>query len=324
MRRRDLFAAGGALLMPTAARAQPAQLPPLVGVVRVNMGATDRFPAGFRRDMAQLGWEEGRTVRYRFLFAEQDAARVPGLYQQLLAEKPALLVSSGNPGTRSAQQAAHGLPIVGITDDWVGGGLVASMARPGGNTTGVSTMGRELDEKRLEILLAAVPGARRLGVLFDPDQEKSGEPSLPKVERAAAARGLAVAAAPLGVPDQLDPAFAALKASGVEAVCVLASPFLYALRGRLVDRLRAERWPAIHQWPDVVEQGGLLAYGPSFEEVYRHAAVLVSKVLRGVRPADLPIEQPTVFTLAVNPRAAREIGLQLPADMMQRADLVVD
>jgi putative ABC transport system substrate-binding protein len=321
MHRRRLLLAAAPLLLPLRARADA---PPLVGIVRVNAASGDRFEPAFRRDMAQLGWQEERTVRYRFLFAEQEVDRIPGLYRQLLAEKPALLLSSGNPGTRAAQRATHELPIVGIADDWLGGGLVPSMARPGGNLTGVSTMGRELDEKRLEILLAAVPQARRLGVLADPAMEKTGEPSLPKVTRAAMARGLAVTAAAIAAPEQIDAAFATLKEAGVEAVCVLASPLLYALHGRVIERLTAARWPAIHQWPDVVEHGGLLAYGPTFDTVYGHAAMQVNRILRGARPAELPIEQPSTYTLALNRGVARAIGTDLSRDLLLRADVVVD
>ncbi len=324
MKRRQ-FIAGATIVLPTAARTLSARAqgqPPLVGVIRVNAPSAETFIGGFRRDMMRLGFEEVKTYRTRLLFAAGDSARLPALAVEQVNAGAQLLVVFGNPGVAAAQKATREIPIVAMADDLVGAGLVASMARPGGNTTGVSIMGFELDAKRLEVLHELVPQARRIAVFVDPTLR--GDGGSVNLDEPARKLGLqTVVLRAQGAPD-LQPALTALRSANVEAVQFLASPFLNAQRAWFVQRLRELKIPAMYEWPETVEEGGLISYAPRLSLCYRYLAVQVGKILKGARPADLPIEQPQSFVLAVNTGAARAIGLQIPAALLLRADIIVD
>jgi ABC-type uncharacterized transport system substrate-binding protein len=207
-----------------------------------------------------------------------------------------------------------------MTDDMVGSGLASSLARPGGNTTGVSILASELDVKRLEVLHEFVPQARRIAVLADPTTIST------RAQLASAARDLDIEPVWFEArsPQELSRTLDALAAARVEAVNVLASPLLNLWRPQIIDRMRDARLPAIYQWPESAEDGGLLAYGPRNLLCYRHVVSLVDKVLRGAKPADLPIEQPTKFELAVNLKTAGAIGMMIPPTLLLRADEVIE
>jgi putative tryptophan/tyrosine transport system substrate-binding protein len=207
-----------------------------------------------------------------------------------------------------------------MTDDMVGSGLVASLARPGGNTTGVSILASELDVKRLEVLHEFVPQARRIAILADTTTIST------RAQLASAARDLHVEPVwfEAGSPEELSRALDALTAAKVDAVNVLASPLLNFWRLQIIDWMRDARLAAVYQWPESVEDGGLLAYGPRNLLCYRHVVSLVDKVLRGAKPADLPIEQPTKFELAVNLKTAGAIGMTIPPTLLLRADEVIE
>ena len=228
----------------------------------------------------------------------------------------------GNPGVAAAQAATRDVPIVAMADDLVAVGLVPSMARPGGNTTGLSIMGHELDVKRLEVLHEIAPQALRVGVVMDDNSALKGE--VAKLEQAAAKLGLEPTIVHASRREQIAPAMASLAAARVESVQFLASPFLNGARATFIDQILTMKVPAMYEWPETVEEGGLVSYAPRISLCYRHVAVLVSKVLRGAKPADLPIEQPATFTLAVNTGTAHAIGLTLPEAIILRADMVVD
>jgi len=280
---------GGAAAWPLAARAQQGRLP-VVGVLRANRkDVLETFAEPFRRYMKAIGWEEGRNVRFLFVWTEGLSERAPALAGELVAQNVDLIVTFGDPATRAAQQATSAIPIVAMTDDMVGSGLAASLARPGGNTTGVSILASELDVKRLEVLHEFVPQARRVAVLADSTTVST------RAQLASAARDLDLELVwfEAGSPEELSRAVDALTAAKVEAVNVLASPLLNLWRVQIIDRMRDVRLPAVYQWPESAEDGGLLAYGPRNLLCYRHVVSLVDKVLRGAKPADLPIEQPT-------------------------------
>jgi putative ABC transport system substrate-binding protein len=317
MKRRSFLAAA---LLPAAAAAQPP--PPLVGVLRVGSRADEQFGPVFGRDMARLGWEDGKTYRTQTVFADGEAARLPALAGALVKDGARVIVAFGNAGVAAAQKATRDIPIVGMADDLAGAGLVSSMARPGGNTTGVSIMGYELDVKRLEVLHEIVPQARKIGVVVDQTTGITGV--VGRIEEAAAKLGLTLAVVHAGQREQIAPALARLTSAKVEAVDVLASAFLNFQRATFIEQFRALKLPAMYEWPESVEDGGLASYGPRISLCFRHVAVLTSKVLRGAKPADLPIEQPTTFVLAINAGAAHAIGLTLPEAMLLRADAVVD
>jgi putative ABC transport system substrate-binding protein len=317
MKRRSLLAAPA--LLPVLAHAQQ---PPLVGIMRVNGPAAELFAPAFRREMGRLGFEEGKNYRTQVLFADGDNSRLPALAADLVKSGAGIIVPFGHTGTEAAQAATKEIPIVAMADDLVAWKLVASMARPGGNTTGVSILAHELDGKRTEVLHELVPRARRLAVMFDEGFMVSG--ALDEVLDGARKLGLSPVAVAMSTPGAYEPAVSKLESENVEAVQFLASPLLNALHGRFMNDMARLKLPALYEWPETVEEGGLVAYGPRVSLVYRQVAVQVAKVLKGAKPADLPIEQPTTFVLAINARAARTIGLQLPEAMLLRADVVVD
>ncbi len=316
--RRALLAAPA--FLPALAQGQSGQ--PLIGILRVGFAGDDLFPGIFKRDMARLGYEEGRNYRVKLDFADGDPKRLPALATGLVEAGAQLLVAFSVAGVAAAQAASKTVPIVAMADDLVATGQVASFARPGGNTTGVSIMGRQLDAKRLEVLHELVPGARKVGIVGDSSLTVHRE--LGNLQAAARGIGLTLEVVHMQTPEQVSPGLERLSAAGVEAVQFLAAPFLQSMRFRFMTEMTKRKLPAMYEWPETVEEGGLSSYGPRLALCYRHVAVLASRVLKGAKPSDLPIEQPTTFTLALNVGAARKIGVVLPEAMLLRADLLVD
>jgi len=291
VKRRELITllGGAAAAWPLAARAQQGRVS-LIGVLRPNRPhVLEIFAEPFRRYMKAIRWEEGLNIRFLFVWAEGRSERAPALASELVAQNVDLIIAFGDPAIHAVQRATQSIPIIAMTDDMIGSGLAASMARPGGNTTGVSILASELDVKRLEILHEFVPQARRIAVLIDTTRI-STRPQL-----SSAARDLRVELVPFEAqnPDEVSRALDAIAAAKVEAVNVLASPLLNSSRLQIIDRMHTAHLPAIYQWPESAEDGGLLAYGPRTLLCYRHVVSLVDKVLRGANPADLPIEQPS-------------------------------
>ena len=320
MKRREFITLlGGATAWPLAARAQQGRLP-VVGVLRPSAKDAEPFAEPFRRYMKAIGWEEGRNIRFLFAWMEGRNERAPLLAGDFVAQNVDLIVTFGDPAIRAAQRATQSIPIVGMTDDMVGSGLVASLARPGGNTTGVSILAPELNVKRLEFLHEFVPQARRIAVLADPSTISTN------AQLTSAARDLGVELVLFEVqnPAQIGGPLDAIAATKVEAVNVLASPQLYGARYLIIERLRNARLPAIYQFSEAAEEGGLLSYGPRLLLCFRHVVSLVDKVLRGAKPADLPIEQPTKFELVVNLKTASAIDMTIPATLLLRADAVIE
>jgi putative ABC transport system substrate-binding protein len=318
-RRAFITLLGGAASWPLAARGQQGRVP-VVGVLRPTPKDTDQFVEPFRRYMRAIGWEDGRNVRFLFVWAEGQNERAPALAEELVAQNVDLIITFGDPAIRAAQRATQAIPIVGMTDDMVGSGLAASMARPGGNTTGVSILAPELDVKRLEILHEFVPQARRIAVLADPSTIST------RAQLTSAARDLGVELVVFEAqnPAEIDGPLNAIAVARVEAVNVLASPQLNAARHVIIERTRNARLPAIYQFPETAEEGGLLSYGPRVLLCFRHVVSIVDKVLRGTKPADLPIEQPSKFELVVNLKTAIAIGMTIPPTLLLRADQVIE
>jgi putative ABC transport system substrate-binding protein len=322
LNRRELIAllgGGTAAAWPLAARAQERLR--LVGILRINPKEVEIFVEPFRRDMKELGWEDGRNVRLEIVWAGGRNEEVPGLIRDLVARGADVLVTFGNLATSAAQRATETIPIVGMTDDMVAEGLAASMARPGGHTTGVSILGAQLDLKRLELLHEFVPQVRRIAVLKDPASSSANQYQL---EPAAARLDLNLVVFTARNAAEVGLALDGIATAGVGAVNVLASPMLFGARRLIIDRLRDARQPAIYQWPETADDGGLLGYGAPIESLYHRVAVLVDKILRGARPADLPIEQPTRVELVVNLRTAKEIGLAVSPLLLSLADRVIE
>ena len=266
----------------------------------------------------------------------QNLSVIPGgigLRNDQLAEWAAVLVKAapdaivGGPDLqlRALQSLTRTIPLIGMTEDMVGSGLVASLARPGGNITGISILSPELNGKRQDILIEAVPGVRRIAALADANV--TPQQHIDDLKIAAQAR--AVELLPFGVykPEEIVPAIEAAKAAGAQALNFLATPLFgggSSSAGVAVERAAALRLPAIHQWPETAEEGSLIAYGPRFTKMFRQRARLVVKVLRGAKPADLPVEQPTNFELVINLKTAKAIGHEVPAGLVLRADKVIE
>ena len=323
MKRREFITLLGGAAVASWSRVAGAQQDrlPLVGVLRPNpKDINETFAEPFAHYMKTVGWEEGRNIRFLFVWAEARSDRAPALARELVAQQADLIIPFGDPAIRAAQGATQTIPIVGMTDDMVGSGLAASLARPGGNTTGVSILASELDVKRLEILHEYVPQARRIAALADPTTIST------RTRLASAARdlGLELVWFEAQSSDETSRALAAIAAAKVEAVNVLASPILNSFRRLTIDQMRDARLPTIYQWPETVEEGGLLGYGPRNLLCYRHLVSLVDKVLRGAKPADLPIEQPSKFELVVNLKTANAIGMTISPTPLLRADNVME
>jgi putative ABC transport system substrate-binding protein len=323
MKRRDLIAmlAAGA-----AARWHPAgaqQGPgPLIGLLHLAPDdPTEHLIRAFRPYMKkEYGREDGRNLQLLVVSAEGGGDRLPTAANELVTRKVDLIIVFGDPSIRAAQQATATVPIVGMTDDMLGSGLVASLARPGGNTTGISILATELDVKRLELLHEAVPRTAPIGVLADLSTIST------RLPLEAAARRLGIELVVLGgrSPEDVVRSADQLTKAGVKAVNVLASPVLNTARLAIIERLNSAGLPAIYQWPETAEEGGLLGYGPRIVACYRQVAALVDKILKGAKPADLPIEQPTKFELVVNLETAKTIGLTVPPSLLARADQVIE
>jgi putative tryptophan/tyrosine transport system substrate-binding protein len=276
----------------------------------------------FFDEVRQQGFIEGQNlaVDRRGFDARYD--QFPALAAELVNAGPDAILCGGDAAIRAAQAASAKIPIVAITDDMVGAGLVRSLARPGGNTTGVSILAADLDGKRQEVLLEFLPAARRLAVLSDAQNNTPAQ--LQALLDAARARGVELSIHRVERNEDIGPAIDAAKAGGAAALNVLASPLLHGNRRAIIARTAELRLPAIYQWPDTAQEGGLLAYGPRFAEVFRQLARQLVKVLRGANPADLPVEQPTQFELAVNLRTAKAIGLEFSPELLVRADSVIE
>jgi putative ABC transport system substrate-binding protein len=312
-----------ALCAGAPAFAQDAASLPLVGVLRINTPDTiEPMATQFRADLAALGWVDGRAIRLEYRLAEGHVERFPELAQALVAENARVIVALGDPATRAAQQATHSIPIVAIADDLVASGLISSLARPGGNTTGVSILATELDAKKLEILKQIVPAARRFGVVSDPAN------TVPARMQALVARarklGIELQTVEVRGTGDIAPAFASFRAGDAEAIDILASPLLNGLRKELGRRLLDYRLPAICQFRGAVEAGCLASYGVRLTDAFAMTAALTDKMLRGAPPGDTPAEQPTRFELVISQSVARAIGVEIPAVILDGADEVIE
>jgi putative ABC transport system substrate-binding protein len=317
------------LFTPLAAEAQQADKIARIGFVGLNLAAGDpRFLEAFRQGLRDLGYVEGRNLLIEFRDAEGKPERFPALAAELVALKVDVVVASGGTlGAMAAKRATTTIPIVftGVGDP-VSEGLVNSLARPGGNVTGLSTYMPDLLGKSLQLLKEAVPGVSRVALLLKPD----AMPARAKEDRLKAA---GVAAHALGVklqvveargPEDFDRAFSDMIRARTDALAVLATPVFDNERRRLVELAARNRLPTVYSWRFYVEAGGLMSYGPDIVDLFRRAPSYVDRILKGARPGDLPVEQPTKFELIVNRKTARAIGLTIPPSVLARADQVIE
>jgi putative ABC transport system substrate-binding protein len=275
----------------------------------------------FRLALRQFGYVEGRNVAIELRYAERGVGQLPELAAELVRLKVNVITAFGDLAPRIAQQATGTIPIVAICDDIVGAGLVTSLSRPGGNVTGFTLLGPELSEKRLELLQQLVPGLSRVAALWDPT---TGKAQVTISERAAQYLNLKLQILEVRNRDDLAGAFRAARDGQATALAVFASPVLASLNREIVDLVAEHRLPAIYQWRESVEAGGLLSYGPVLSSMWRQSGIIVTRILRGEKPADLPVEQPAKFELVVNARTAQSLGLAIPPNMLVRADEVFE
>ena len=316
--------AGALLAAPLAAGAQQAGKVRRIGYLDMGSAARSRpYFEAFRQGLHDLGWVEGQNIAVDVRFADGKADQLPTLAAELVRLRVDVIVTSTTPATLAAKQATTTIPIViGFVADPVGSRIVASLARPGGNITGWTHLGVELRAKHLELLKEAVPAATRFGVLWNPANQVH-KPALKAIE--AAAQQLKVELYPVGVqdPKEFESTFSALIGKRVEALVVFPDGMFLAQTPLIIALAARSRLPAMYGVREYTEAGGLMAYGANLSDMHRLGATYVDKILRGAKPADLPVEQPTKFELVINLKTAKALGLTIPQSLLQRADEVI-
>ena len=311
----------GLLAAPFAAEAQRPAKVPKIGVLR-HGAPPDPLIEAFREGLRQLGYVDGQNIAIEYRWSEQGD-RLPDLAAELLRLKVDVIVAAGGAATRAAKKATSTIPIVMPNmSDPTGEGFVASLARPGGNVTGLSSITPELSGKRLELLKQAFPRLSRAAVIWGSETD-AGVTELEGIRQAARALDVQVQALEVRASDDLDKAFAAARTHRAGGLLTTSSSFLFANRTHLVVLAATSRLPAMYHQRAYVDAGGLMSYGPNFLDMYRRAATYVDKILKGAKPADLPVEQPMRFELVINLKTARALGLKFPQTILIRADQVI-
>jgi ABC-type uncharacterized transport system substrate-binding protein len=278
---------------------------------------------GFRQQLHALGYVEGKHIVIEARYAQGKLEHLPALAGELVSLSVDVILSSGPAVTRPAKEATKTIPIVmAQDDDPVGNGFVASLARPGGNITGLSSLAPEISGKRLELLKEIIPQLTRVAALGTSATPGTAQ-GLRETELAAGASKIQIQYQDIKRLDDIEPAFRAASQWRAEAVLILGGPVLNSDRARVVNLAVKNRLPATYNVPDFVEAGGLMNYGVSFVDLYRRAAVYVDKILKGAKPSDLPVEQPKKFEFIINLKAAKQIGLTIPPNVLVRADRVI-
>jgi putative tryptophan/tyrosine transport system substrate-binding protein len=320
-RREFIGLAGGAAAWPLAAYAQQSA-PPIFGILLVFSREGGRtFTDPLRAYMQALGYVEGRNIAFDVRYADGKVDRLPTLAAELVAQRPAVIATFGDATGLAAKAATAAVAIVSMSEDLVGAKLVTNMRRPEGNITGVSIMGTELDAKRLEILAELLPPRSTILLLADPTSHRESRPAL---NATAAALGFTLRESIVGSPDQIEQALREAQNTGVAGVNVLSSALLFALRGKIIKLAEELRLPTMYQWPETADEGGLITYGPSLRGAFRQVTILVDKILKGSKPGDIPVEQPTRFSLVINLKTANALGLTVPPLTLARADRVIE
>ncbi len=306
------------------AEAQQAKKIPRIGFLGVvSASAAARRIEAFRQGLRELGYVEGKNIVIEYRHAEGKLERLPALATELVRLKVDIIITRGPPATRSAKEATVTIPIVMAFDsDPVASGFVASLARPGGNITGLSSLSPEISGKQLELLKEIIPRLSRVAVLGTSTIPGNAQ-MLRETELAAGAFGVQLQYLDVQTPKEIETAFRAATKGRADAILLLNSPVLLAERTQVVDLAAKSRLPAIYPQSEYVEDGGLMIYGASITDLFRRAATYVDKILKGAKPADLPVEQPTKFELIISLKAAKQIGLTIPPNVLARADKVI-
>jgi putative tryptophan/tyrosine transport system substrate-binding protein len=309
----------GTMLAPFAAEAQQGTKVWRIGVLQLG-SPTESSTQVLRGALRDLGWVEGQNIVIDDRMAEGRLDRLPDLAAELVREKADVIVASGVAGARAAERATTTIPIVMLATDPLGAGLISSLARPGGNITGVATLESELGAKRLEHFKEAFPTVARVAALYDPTTSPT---VLKEMEDGAKQLKVRLQILEARAPAELDGAFKKASEWKATAVSILASPFFRSQRVRIAALALGHHFPTMVPHRAYVEAGGLISYGPDFRDLIRRASVFVDKILRGAKPADLPVEQATKFELVINLKTAKALGITIPHSLLLRADQVI-
>jgi putative tryptophan/tyrosine transport system substrate-binding protein len=325
MRRRELLLlVGGVMTTGRALRAQQKAMPVIGYLIGGSPGPVAPLVAAVRQGLSETGYVEGQNLAIEFRAAEGHYDRLPALAADLVGRKVDVILAGNDPAALAAKSATSTIPIVfASAGDPVQLGLVASFNRPGGNVTGVSGMLAELMPKRLELLSELVPQARVIALLVNPNNATS-DAMVRDVGQAARAMAREVQILKARNESEIDAAFATLSQSHVGALLVDADPYYYSRREQLVTLAALHSVPAIYQWREFSASGGLISYGASVVSVFHQTGIYVGQILNGVRPADLPVQQPTTFELVINLKTAKSLGLTIPPSILARADEVIE
>ena len=321
-RRQFISALGGATVAwPLVVRAQPAKKTPRIGVLWPNPPATFEF---LRQALSGFGYVDGQNISFEFRWAEGKLDQLPDLALELVRLRVDVILTLAPQATLAAKSATQTIPIVFVAmGDPVASGVVASLARPGGNLTGTTRMLPEMSVKHVELLKEVDPSLSKLAVLWNPTNS-SHEPALLAVNATARALSLQVRPFEVRAPTELDSTFAAIAAERADGVLFIADPIFFIHLRRMVDLVASNRLPAIANFVEFPKLGGLMGYAPSLPNEFQHAASQIDKILKGAKPADLPVEQPTKFELVINLKTAKALGLTVPQTLLATADEVIE
>ena len=325
MRRRTLAAGlGGLLALPAAVRAQPKATPVIGFLSAGSPGPSAPFVAALRQGLGETGHVEGQNLAIEYRWAEGRYDRLPALAADLVGRRVDLIAAASGPAAHAAKGANQTIPIVFVTGgDPVGEGLVASLARPAGNLTGVGLLVIELNPKRLELLRELVPTAKVIALLVNPDFPQT-EGVMRDVEEAARARGVQLHILKAASESEIDAAFAALVEQQAGALFVGPDTFFFSRREQFLALASRHAIPASYMWSNFVAAGGLISYGIDNVAVFREVGIYAGKILNGAKPADMPVQQPTKFSLVINLKTAKALGLTVPQSLLARADEVIE
>lgn len=320
-----VVALGIALLVPSVATAQPAAGVHRIGFLGNSTPALEANLVGpFREGLRELGYVEGKNIIIEYQWAEGNYARLPALIAELLARNVEVIVTAGTPASLAVKKATTSVPLVMVAvGDPVASGLVPSITRPGGNITGLTSIGDELDGKWLELLREVVPNLFRVAALINLGNA-SHKKAFEHLRAAGAAAQIKVLFLDVRTAEQLDGAFALAVKERSQALMVLADRVFLANRARIVEFAVQRRLPSVHAYRELVEEGGLMSFGPSYAGIHRRAAHYVDRILKGTKPGDLPVEGPMTFDLILNLKAAKALGLTMPPSVMLRTNQVIE
>jgi putative ABC transport system substrate-binding protein len=310
--------AGSLLAAPLAAEAQQPGKVYRLGVLSLGTASTP-YQQAFREGLRELGYVEGQNLLVEFRGADGREAKLTELAADVVRLKPDVILATGSAATAAARKATASIPIVAVTGDPVGSRFVSSLAHPGGNTTGLAILAPDMSTKWVELVKELVPRASRVAVLAE---GQTGSGQLRAMEPAARRLGLQLLVHDVGALEDIEPAFKAAVRERADAVVPLSSPLFFEHR-RIVELAARHRLPAVYEHRQFTEAGGLVSYGPNISIIYRRAAVYVDKILKGAKPADLPVEQASTFELVINLKTAKALGLTIPQSLLARADEVI-